>query len=96
MITTPAILKTHETAVWFILMTLSVINFIAGGEHINTEGTEKGTVAFLLCLAFFKVRLVMRYFMEVRHATNELKISCELWLLGSFLLVTSFNVGLFN
>lgn len=94
--TTPAFLKTRETAVWFILMALSIINFIAGGEHLNSVGNEKGTVIFLLCLAFFKVRLIMRYFMEVRHATNELKISCELWLLGSFLLVTSFNTGLFN
>ncbi|CAA0103084.1 cytochrome C oxidase subunit IV family protein [Zhongshania aliphaticivorans] len=91
-----ALLKTRETAVWLILMVVSVSNWVLGSQRSSLESDSSAAVLILLTLAFFKVSLIMQYFMEVRHANNELKVSCNLWLLAVFLLVTSANVGVFN
>ncbi|RNL65865.1 cytochrome C oxidase subunit IV family protein [Zhongshania marina] len=91
-----ALLKTRETAVWLILMVVSISNWVLGSQRSSLESDSSATVIILLTLAFFKVSLIMQYFMEVRHANNELKVSCNLWLLAVFLLVTSANVGVFN
>lgn len=34
----------------------------------------------LVMLAFIKVRFIIFYFMEVRHASFLLKLSCEAWI----------------
>ncbi|MFT6551642.1 MAG: hypothetical protein ACJA1I_001685 [Zhongshania marina] len=91
-----ALLKTRETAVWLILMVVSISNWVLGSQRSSLESDSSAAVIILLTLAFFKVSLIMQYFMEVRHANNELKVSCNLWLLAVFLLVTSANVGVFN
>lgn len=91
-----ALLKTRETAVWLILMVVSVSNWVLGSQRSSLESDSSAAALILLTLAFFKVSLIMQYFMEVRHANNELKVSCNLWLLAVFLLVTSANVGVFN
>jgi hypothetical protein len=90
------LLKTRETAVWLILMVVSISNWVLGSQRSSLESDSSAAVIILLTLAFFKVSLIMQYFMEVRHANNELKVSCNLWLLAVFLLVTSANVGVFN
>ena len=91
-----ALLKTRETSVWLILMVVSISNWVLGSQRSSLESDSSAAVIILLTLAFFKVSLIMQYFMEVRHANNELKVSCNLWLLAVFLLVTSANVGVFN
>jgi hypothetical protein len=90
------LLKTRETAIWLILMVVSISNWVLGSQRSSLESDSSAAVIILLTLAFFKVSLIMQYFMEVRHANNELKVSCNLWLLAVFLLVTSANVGVFN
>jgi hypothetical protein len=90
------LLKTRETAIWLILMVVSISNWVLGSQRSSIDSDSSAAVIILLTLAFFKVSLIMQYFMEVRHANNELKVSCNLWLLAVFLLVTSANVGVFN
>lgn len=91
-----ALLKTRETAVWLLLMVVSITNWVLGSQDNSFDTGSRAAIIILLTLAFFKVSLIMRYFMEVRHASNELKISCGLWLLATYILVTAANVGAFN
>jgi hypothetical protein len=91
-----ALLKTRETAVWLVLMLASIANWLLGSQDGSLETSHHVAVVVLLTLAFFKVSLIMRYFMEIRHAGRELKLSCALWLLATYILVTAANVGIFN
>ena len=36
--------------------------------------------AILMCVAFFKVRLVLRHFMELKDAPFELRVISDIWL----------------
>ena len=49
----------------------------------------------MLLLAFFKVRLIIRNFMEVRVAPLALKLGSDLWILAAALLTVSAYLGLF-
>jgi heme/copper-type cytochrome/quinol oxidase subunit 4 len=58
----------------------------------NSVTPEVGTVAIVL-IAAVKVRLVMRYFMEVRLAPLALRLVCDGWLLAvTALIVTVYLV----
>ena len=89
-----SLIKTRETAVWVVLMVISSITWLLGSHHGLVGDDTRYDVVILLALAFFKVRLVIHYFMEVRHAPLELKLSCEAWVLASFFIFTGFNIGL--
>lgn len=91
-----ATLKTRETAIWLLLMLLTVLNLSLSSPSPEPTTQPGYATVLLLILAFFKVHLVMTYFMEVRHATTELKVSCQLWLIACFVLVTTSNMGLLN
>lgn len=76
-------LKSAETVVWIILMSITGLSWLLGANHgvfISDAFIES---AFLIVLAFFKIRLIMLYFMEVRHGPMTLRLSCEAWILIS-------------
>lgn len=85
----------RETAVWLLLMALTFTSW-ALGSHAGVVNDRTWGVVMLLALAFFKVRLVIRYFMETRHAPPELKWSCEAYVWVSFVLVAGFVTGLIH
>ena len=58
----------------------------------NSVTPEVATVAIML-VAAVKVRLVIRYFMEVRRAPMALRLVCDGWLLAvTALIVTVYLV----
>ncbi|WP_269619665.1 cytochrome C oxidase subunit IV family protein [Zhongshania sp. BJYM1] len=93
-----ALLKTRETLVWLalVLMLLSISIWALSSQRSALESDSGAAIFVLLTLTFFKVSLIMGYFMEVRHASNDLKIRYQIWLMTMYILVTAANVGAFN
>jgi hypothetical protein len=58
----------------------------------NSVTPEVGTVTIML-IAAFKVRLVMRHFMEVRRAPLALRFVCDGWLLAVTALILTVYLG---
>lgn len=78
------------TVIWLFLVVLTGVSWWMGSGHV-TEGTHdyRYTTAGLLALAFFKVRLVIMHFMEVRTAPWSLRLLFESWVVVVGLAVIS-------
>jgi hypothetical protein len=68
------------TRVWLLLIAIT-----AGAWLIGTLGPGEGgggfvAAAAILTLSFYKVRLVIRHFMEVAHAPAWLRYACDIWI----------------
>ena len=84
------LLRKPVTIVWAALMLATCASTWLLSK--NSVTPEVATVAILL-IAAFKVRLVMRYFMEVRRAPLALRLICDGWLLAvTALIVTVYLV----
>ena len=90
------LLKTTETAVWFLLTTLTIISWVLGVRVGGVAGDRIWGTITLLTLAFFKVWLVVRYFMETRQSPWELKWSCDAYVWVSYIVVTGYATGLIH
>jgi heme/copper-type cytochrome/quinol oxidase subunit 4 len=78
------LLRKPVSIVWAALMlaTLATTWLLSN----NSVTPEVATVTILL-IAAFKVRLVMRHFMEVRRAPLALRFVCDGWLLAVTALI---------
>ncbi|NHN37828.1 cytochrome C oxidase subunit IV family protein [Pseudomaricurvus alcaniphilus] len=87
------LIKSRETMVWLLLMVITGASWMLGANHsiLFTEPAKEAAV--LLLLAFFKVRLVIRYFMEVRHASILIKLASEAWLIVSCVAIVALSFG---
>ncbi|MGC1154835.1 cytochrome C oxidase subunit IV family protein [Mycobacterium sp.] len=84
------LLRKPVTIVWAALMLATCASTWLLSK--NSVTPEVATVAIVL-IAAVKVRLVMRYFMEVRRAPLALRIICDGWLLAvTGLIVTVYLV----
>lgn len=83
-------LKSPETIVWLILMAVTGLSWVLGANHGIVTKNSFIETAFLIILAFFKIRLIMLYFMEVRHGPITLRLSCEAWVFISCIGVLAF------
>jgi Prokaryotic Cytochrome C oxidase subunit IV len=72
-----------ETAIWLALLLITCVSWALSAHHHAIAKDPFSITAFLIVLAFFKVRLVLLYFMEVRQGPWTLRISCEAWILFS-------------
>jgi hypothetical protein len=72
-----------ETVIWIVLMLISIFSWVVGINHGMLFERAFLESAAILILAFFKVRLVIMYFMEVGHAPTTLRLSCEAWVFVS-------------
>lgn len=90
------LLRSVETYVWLLLMTLTFTSWVVGANVAGVSGDRVWGTITLMTLAFFKVWLVVRYFMETRHAPWELKWSAEAYVWASFVAVTGYATGLFH
>ncbi|MDO3398988.1 cytochrome C oxidase subunit IV family protein [Mycolicibacterium neoaurum] len=81
--------KSHRsdrtTAVWIILLAATIFTAALGFED-HSRTTTVGIA--LLAVAFFKVRLVIVYFMEVHTAPAWLQFATEAWIVIAFALLT--------
>ena len=53
----------------------------ADGGAVKSVSIPVLTVALML-IAFIKVRFVIHYFMEIRHAPLALRLVCDAWVVG--------------
>jgi len=70
--------KRPGLVVWLVLMLATVITTWVLSKDIVAART--GTVA-IIAIAFYKVRLVLLHFMELRHAPLPLRLFFEGWIL---------------
>ena len=76
-------LTSLETLVWIVLMVLTTLSWVLGANHGLIAQDASWEMAVLVIVAFFKIRLIMLYFMEVRHGPMLLRLSTEVWILSS-------------
>lgn len=78
------------TAVWMLLAALTGLSWWLGSGQGSGEVQDfRYTTVGLLALAFFKVRLVILYFMEIRTAPWSLRLVFEAWVVVVALTVIS-------
>jgi heme/copper-type cytochrome/quinol oxidase subunit 4 len=84
------LLRKPVTIVWAALMLATCASTWLLSKNLVTP--EVATVAIVL-IAAVKVRLVIGYFMEVRHAPLALRFTCDGWLFAvTSLIVTVYLV----
>lgn len=71
------------SAVWAVLSLATLLSWWLGTGHGvgAAQQASQQTGLIVLGLAFFKVRLVIRHFMEVAHAPIALRLITDGWLL---------------
>lgn len=78
-------LNNRVTYVWFFLATLTLLSWwLADGVEPSTLNGVKYLALGLLALAFFKIRLVIMYFMEIMNAPWPLRGLFEAWVVVVF------------
>jgi len=78
------------TLVWVFLVAVTVAAWWIGRSTDAPWQINHVITYSVLLIAAIKSRLVMRYFMEVRHAPSWLKWSCDGWLGFVFLMLFGF------
>jgi hypothetical protein len=68
------------TTVWLLLVLATGASWWLGGASAASGAPTRVATAVLLLIAFVKVRLIVRYFMEVRHAPSALRIAFDAWI----------------
>jgi cytochrome c oxidase subunit IV len=83
-------LKSAESIVWMVLMAITALSWLLGANHGAFISNAFAESSFLIVLAFIKIRLILFYFMEVRHGPITLRLSCEAWLIFSCIGILAF------
>jgi hypothetical protein len=78
------------TTVWLVLLAASAASLWLGADA-PPQGNLGHTAAIVgvLAIAFAKIWLIVRYFMEVRFAPRWLRIVMDVWVLGVFAAITA-------
>ncbi len=78
-----SLLRSNVTVVWLVLIAVTAVSWWFGmGPWENQPDHWPTATSLMLVLAFIKVHLVMRYFMEVRTAPVLLKRICDVWVIA--------------
>jgi hypothetical protein len=68
-------------AAWAVLTAATLLSlYLGAATDVTAIVARHWQAASLLAVAFFKVRLVMRYFMEVREAPRWLRRVTDAWV----------------
>jgi Prokaryotic Cytochrome C oxidase subunit IV len=84
-----ALLRSRVTVVWVILVLAAVLSYSLGSR--TEQHARNGVAVAVIVLAFVKVRLVGRYFMELRDAPLPLRALFD----GYCLVVCGVVLGMF-
>lgn len=78
-----------ETFIFILLVLFTFSSWYVSsfGKGSMTSGPVGGVV--VLFFAFFKARLVIQYFMEVREAKVVLRVLTEIWVVLALIIVSS-------
>lgn len=71
------------SAAWLLLMLATCLSWWLGQDHslsADISSDYRLVSSGLIVIAFIKVRIVIRYFMEVREAPLALKLVCDGWV----------------
>ncbi|WP_354701417.1 hypothetical protein DSM112329_01729 [Paraconexibacter sp. AEG42_29] len=82
-----AVVCSPPVVVWFVLVAATVASYVLGVEHGVTD--PGALAALLIAIAFVKVALVGRHFMELHAAAPPLRRAFQLylWIVGGGLVV---------
>ncbi len=84
------------SVILIVLIMLTITSFFIGTNQDEVSQASRISGVTMLVLAFFKVRLVIREFMEVRHAPVQLRWICDAWLIAAVVATISTYLGVFN
>jgi len=74
----PAIWRDPALLVWAILVAATALIWVLGGDQASGHFATTA----LIIVAFFKIRLVILYFMQIRDAVWPLRLIMEAWVIG--------------
>lgn len=74
-----AYLRNSLTYVWGILVVVTVASWVIGRGHGTEYRLDAAITTGVLVIAALKAHLVIRHFMEVRHASAWLKRTAYGW-----------------
>lgn len=86
-----SVFRTRASAVWFVLVALTVVSWALGTSH-GVAGNHELASLVIIVVAAFKIRFIGLYFMELRDAPWALRGAFEGYcallpiLLGAFYL----------
>ena len=72
--------KNAITLAWMVLFVATAVSWYLGQD--STQVTSLAAGIAILSLAFFKVRLILLYFMELRFAPQPWRGIFELWVVA--------------
>jgi amino acid transporter len=72
-------LRTPATAVWAALLLATLATWMLGAGHTMLVDSARTATVFVIVIAFVKVDLVGRYFMELQHAPRRLALLFNGW-----------------
>lgn len=75
------------TTVWLVLLVASAASLWLGSDA--TDRSQTTAAVGLLAIAFTKIWLIVRYFMEVRFAPLWLRLVLDAWVAGVFVAITA-------
>lgn len=84
----------RATWVWLLLVAATCFSWLMGSRASRIDSENTGILlTVLIVIALVKVRLVIRYFMEVREAALVLRVLTDLWcvVVGSTILALSWG-----
>ncbi|MFE3002159.1 cytochrome C oxidase subunit IV family protein [Nocardia sp. NPDC059246] len=85
------LIRTRTTIVWLFLITATALSWAIGSDHGFGGGGRTAASIAILLVAVLKIRLVGRYFMELREAPIALLALFE----GFCVLVFGVTVGMY-
>ena len=68
------------TLVWILLLAATFASWRIGNAPALMQRLNVGTA--VIAIAFFKIRLVVLQFMEIRDAPGWMRLACEAWVVG--------------
>ncbi len=83
------LLRHRITAVWSLLIAATLLSWWLGTDH--GLGSNTAATLAVIAVAFFKVRCIGLYFMELRHAPIALRLVFE----GYVVVVCGVVIGLY-
>ena len=82
------LLNDKATHIWLLLMGLSLGSWILSMQSSGASGFV--SIAIILVISLFKVRLVLRNFMDVSEAPAWLRYSVDGWILAVLIGLLAF------
>ena len=78
------------TTVWLVLLVATAASLWLGADAPPpSDRGHTAAIVGVLAIAFAKIWLIVRYFMEVRFAPRWLRIVMDVWVVGVFAAITA-------